>query len=223
MEKKEKSTVRVVRSEVECGFCLGAVILAAGRSERMGRPKLLLPWGATSVLGHLIEQWRKLGAQQIAVVCAAGDAGMQAELDRLKFPIEYRIFNEAPEQGMFSSIQCAARWSGWQTGLTHWAIVLGDQPHLNWETLHRVVDVGAAHPMKVCQPRQGGRRRHPVVLPKKVFERLADSAATDLKEFLDQCDSVFCDQKDEGLAFDINRPEEYQRALKVYFQPGKTS
>src|SRR5437764_10462403 len=114
MQKKGKSTVRVARREAERGFCLGAVILAAGRSSRMGRPKLLLPWGATSALGHLIEQWRKLGAHQIAVVCAAGDTGMQAELDRLKFPIECRIFNEAPERGMFSSIQCAARWSGWQ-------------------------------------------------------------------------------------------------------------
>ena len=36
---------------------VGVVILAAGRSRRMGKPKLLLPWGETSVLGHLIRQW----------------------------------------------------------------------------------------------------------------------------------------------------------------------
>ena len=46
----------------ERSFSVGVVILAAGRSARMGRPKLLLPWGETSVLGHLIKQWQALGA-----------------------------------------------------------------------------------------------------------------------------------------------------------------
>ena len=37
---------------------LGVIILAAGASERMGRPKLLLPWGKSTVLAHLLAQWR---------------------------------------------------------------------------------------------------------------------------------------------------------------------
>ena len=110
-------------------FFLGVVLLAAGRSTRMGKPKLLLPWGRTSVLGHLIKQWKALGAKQIAVVCAPDDGAMRVELDRLGFPVQDRIINPAPDRGMFSSIQCAAQWSGWQAALTHWAIVLGDQPH----------------------------------------------------------------------------------------------
>ena len=32
-----------------------AIILAAGRSRRMGQPKMLLPWGETTVLGHVIQ------------------------------------------------------------------------------------------------------------------------------------------------------------------------
>src|SRR5436190_23101893 len=103
---------------------LGIVILAAGRSQRMGRPKLLLCWGRTSVLGHLVGQWQNLGAAQITVVCAAGDASLETELDRIKFPGEQRITNTAPERGMFSSIQCAAQWQGWNPGLTHFVIAL---------------------------------------------------------------------------------------------------
>ena len=38
------------------------MILGAGASSRMGQPKLLLPWGATSVLGHQISTWQVLGA-----------------------------------------------------------------------------------------------------------------------------------------------------------------
>src|SRR5438105_331727 len=109
---------------------LGVIILAAGRSSRMGRPKLLLPWGNTSVLGHLLNCWTQLPATQIAVICAPSDDAIQAELNRLAFPLERRVFNPEPERGMFSSIQCAARWAGWKTTLTHWTIVLGDQPHL---------------------------------------------------------------------------------------------
>ncbi|HOW79579.1 MAG TPA: NTP transferase domain-containing protein, partial [Verrucomicrobiota bacterium] len=74
---------------------LGVVLLAAGRSARMGKPKLLLPWGGTSVLGHLIRQWQSLGAAQLSVVCAAGDSALAAELDRLGFPAENRILNPA--------------------------------------------------------------------------------------------------------------------------------
>src|SRR5262245_31955866 len=115
----------------ETTISLGVVILGAGRSERMGRPKLLLPWGKTSVLGHLIGQWEGLGAKQIAVVCAEGDSAMHAELNRLEVPHVGRSLNPAPGRGMFSSIRCAAEWSGWRDGLTHWVIVLGDQPHLS--------------------------------------------------------------------------------------------
>ncbi len=150
----------------------------------MGQPKLLLPWGETSILGHLIKQWQQLHCKQIAVVCSQGDAGINLELDRLKFPKSARVINPHLERGMFSSIQCAAEWEGWQRVLTHWAIVLGDQPHLRFETLQAVVDFSAANPGKVCQPRKDGHRYHPVVLPKNAFERLARYTGIDLKEFL---------------------------------------
>ena len=100
-------------------LAVGVIILAAGRSQRMGRPKMLLPWGETSVLGHLISQWQALGARQVAVVGALDDSGIASELDRLGFPSQRRIFNPSPEDGMFSSIQCAAQWTGWEPMLTH--------------------------------------------------------------------------------------------------------
>src|SRR6266850_1454192 len=133
-------------------FNLAALLLAAGRSTRMGRPKLLLPWGKTSVLGHLIDQWQVLQAEQIAVVCAADDLLIQAELDRLGFSANYRIVNPAPDRGMLSSIQCAAQWPGWRADLTHWAIVLGDQPHISHETLQTIVSFSAANPERLCLP-----------------------------------------------------------------------
>ena len=72
-------------------IALGVVILGAGASSRMGRPKLLLPWGDTSIVGHLIRQWHLLGAEQIAIVCRAGDKPLTDELNRLDFPPTARI------------------------------------------------------------------------------------------------------------------------------------
>jgi molybdenum cofactor cytidylyltransferase len=194
----------------------GVVILAAGRSARMGKPKLLLPWGRTSVLGHLIEQWRALRSRQIAVVCAPGNQPIQAELDRLGFPTQDRIVNPAPQHGMFSSIRCAAQWPGWQEVLTYWAIALGDQPHLQRQTLRRVLDFTAAHPASACQPARRGHGRHPVLLPKALFRRIANSTAATLKEFLAARPRqvALCELDDPALDLDIDLPEDYQNALR---------
>ena len=198
-------------------FALGVIILAAGRSARMGKPKLLLPWGETSVLGHLIEEWRALHAKQIAVVCAPVDQAIQAELDRLGFEEKNQVINPAPERGMFSSIQCAAQWPGWQAGLTHWAIVLGDQPHLQRQTLRQVLDFSAAQPGSVCQPSRHGHGRHPVLLPQAVFRQVAGSTAATLKEFLGVRPRpvALCELNDPGLDLDIDRPEDYRKALEL--------
>jgi len=205
-----------------------AVLLAAGRSKRMGRPKMLLPWGQTSVIGHLLRQWRELKAAQIAVVCAEGDQALAGELDRLSFPIEDRIYNPMPDHGMFSSVKCAAKWTGWETvsvgkasippaPLTHWAIVLGDQPHLRPQTLQTLVAFTAAHPQSICLPRSGGHRRHPVFLPRQFWFQLANSSTRDLKEFLDLHaeQTAICDLADAGLELDIDYPEDYKRAVEM--------
>src|SRR4051812_14994449 len=86
----------------------GVVLLAAGASSRMGQPKLLLPWGSTSVLGHLVRQWRALQAFRVTVVHAPGDEALRREFDRLQISERDRIANAAPARGMFSSIQAAA-------------------------------------------------------------------------------------------------------------------
>jgi molybdenum cofactor cytidylyltransferase len=207
------------RSEFEAmnssPFSFGAVVLAAGRSSRMGQPKLLLPWGTTSIIGHLLDQWQKQGARQIAVVCAEEDTAIKTELDRLEFPIAQRITNPTPERGMFSSIQCAAGWQGWQSILTHWAIVLGDQPHLQFKTLQTIIDFSAANPDKVCQPRKDGHRYHPVVLPLEAFKQMANTEAANLKDFLVTCETAYCEMTDAGLELDIDRPEDYQKAQRL--------
>ncbi len=82
---------------------LGVIILGAGASSRMGRAKLLLPWGDTTIIGQIIRQWRELGIGQITVVLRPNDVPLNAELDHLDLPKADRIENPQPERGMFSS------------------------------------------------------------------------------------------------------------------------
>lgn len=200
-------------------FSLGAIILAAGRSSRMGRSKLLLPWGETTVLGHSLNLSARLPAAQVAVVHAPADAAIEAELNRLRFPGENRIVNPEPNRGMFSSVQCAARWPGWHATLTHWAIMLGDQPHLQPATLSALAEFSCRHHGTICQPSRRGHPRHPVLLPRDVFVELEGSAAVTLKEFLQsRSANVKCIEFDDpGLDLDLDTMADYQTALQLAF------
>jgi molybdenum cofactor cytidylyltransferase len=193
---------------------LGVIILAAGASSRMGRPKLLLPWNGTTIIGHLISQWHSLEVMQIAVVLRPDDVGMATELDRLGFSKTGRIYNPEPERGMFSSILCAAGWEGWRPEISNWAIVLGDQPHLRMETLRKLVDFCTLNADAVCQPAYEGRAAHPVILPRAIFRELKDSQTVSLKEFLNlgAFRSVQYVINDPGLALDLDTPEDYKQA-----------
>jgi molybdenum cofactor cytidylyltransferase len=194
---------------------LGTVLLGAGSSSRMGQPKLLLPWGATSVLGHHLILWRQLGATQVAVVCPPQPHPVHDELNHLQFSAADRIINPRPELGMFSSIQCAARWPDWTRSLTHWALVLGDQPHLPIAVLRLFLDFAAVNPQRVAQPSRGGRARHPVILPAAIFHRLACSTTAHLQEFLHSLPEpvALCEIDHPALDLDLDTPADYQRAL----------
>ncbi len=197
---------------------LGVVILAAGASSRMGRPKLLLPWVGTSVLGYLLRVWQEVGATQTAVVLDAANVLLAAELDRLGFAAENRITNPQPERGMFSSIQCTAKWHGWHDDITHWAITLGDQPHVRAETLRALIEFAARNPAAICQPSRNGRGRHPVVLPAPAFRRLANSTHENLRLFLRAAPEavMFCESGDAGLDLDLDTVPDYERALREF-------
>jgi molybdenum cofactor cytidylyltransferase len=183
----------------------------------MGRPKLLLPWADTSVVGHLTRQWQALDAGQIAIVVRSKDHELEAELDRLGCPTRDRIENPQPERGMFSSILRAANWDGWKPNLNAWVIVLGDQPHLRVETLRALLDVHSDHPDTICQPSYDGRARHPVLLPRRAFLELRDSRAETFSEFLQQttCARIERAIDDPGLVLDLDRPEDYGRAVSL--------
>lgn len=203
---------------MKTSLAFGVVILGAGASSRMGRPKLLLPWRDTTIIGHIIRQWQELSAKQIVIVHRPNDTLMAAELNSLGFSQSDRIENPQPEQGMFSSIRCAANWNGWKEDIASQVIVLGDQPHLPLDVLRAFLKFHQENPDSVCQPEFEGRLRHPVVMPRKVFDQLERTPAGTLKDFLKLIPRpiVQYPTNEAGLSLDVDTPEDYKEVLSQF-------
>lgn len=195
----------------------GVAILAAGKSSRMGRPKMLLSWGGTTVLGHQVAAWKQAGVAQVAVVIAVGDTLIGRELDTIGIAAEDRIVNPDVDRGMFSSIQCAAAWAGWEAGLSHVVIALGDQPQLRLQTLRLLIEAAQKEPDNIWQPAFEGAAKHPVVLPKELFLQLGRCNHQNLREALDSMkDRIrLVELADPGLNLDIDSPADYEKAVRL--------
>src|SRR6185295_2409316 len=89
-----------------------AIILAAGQSTRMGSPKMLLPWGKTTVIEHVISVFENAGIDDILVVTGAAQAQVEDILAecRKRHPVR-SVYNKNYASGeMLSSIQCGLRY-----------------------------------------------------------------------------------------------------------------
>jgi molybdenum cofactor cytidylyltransferase len=196
---------------------LAAIILGAGRSRRMGKPKLLLPWHGSTIIAHEIETWRQLWAD-VRVACGPRPDPVQDELDRLDFSESSRIVNPNPDDGMFSSIRCAARMQ-WPEDTTHFGIILGDQPHIKKTTLQKLLHLAEEEFGSICQPQHDGKFCHPVILPRQFFVQLAGTKAERLCDFLASQQVEPCELNDAGLELDINVADDYEAALRIEQQP----
>src|SRR4051812_25373898 len=86
---------------------IAAIVPAAGRSERMGRPKLLLPVGGISVIARVVTALRKGGVDVVVVVVpgtvVAGAAELAAEAETSG---AYVVIADPPPRDMRASVEC---------------------------------------------------------------------------------------------------------------------
>ncbi len=145
---------------------LAAVVLAAGASTRMGRPKALLRWRGRPFVWHVLEQARVAGACPVVVVEGA-----------VALPIEALgqatvVRNEAWAEGPLGSLHVGLR-ALIDAGVHAPVLVLTvDRPHLHADTLRALATAVAAEPHAVWQPRRGERRGHPIVYPSDLVPAL---------------------------------------------------
>ncbi len=136
-----------------------AVLLAAGDSERMGRPKALLPWHGQPLLSHQLQQIQKSRVDECVVVLGRGTDRLAALVRPTLRPgwKAREVFNPHPEAGKSGSIVAglAAIWSRPDGVL----IASIDQP-----LDHRLLDALIAAAEEEWQ-RSGAAGRHTIVLP----------------------------------------------------------
>src|SRR2546428_13979091 len=110
---------------------VSAIVLAAGRSSRMGRPKMTLPFGSSTILETVIEALEESEIRDVTVV-------LGHHWEQVYPVIQHRdvqvVVNPRPERGMLSS----AQWGVAQLRDDSDAILfaLGDQPQLQPETVN---------------------------------------------------------------------------------------
>lgn len=149
---------------------IAAIVLAAGASSRMGRPKMLLPArGGKSVLAASVEPLLDAGLDRVVVVlgCEAGRVEREAALP--EDPRLSVVVNDRWREGMSSSLargvsECADAEAA--------LVALGDQPGITAERVRRVL--AAYGPgVRLVVPVHGSQPGHPVLFARELFAELA--------------------------------------------------
>lgn len=191
---------------------IGAVILAAGESRRMGQPKMLLPWGTGTVIRHVCQQVVSSGVYEIVVVAGRWHDEIQAQLADLPVRV---IFNHEYEDGeMLSSLQ-AGILALWHTS-DACMVVLGDQPAIQPAIISQVAEAFYQRRGKIVAPSFNQRRGHPIVLDRVFWQPILDlpsgTAPRDLiRAHEDQVYHLTVDS--DTILNDIDTPDDYRRAL----------
>jgi molybdenum cofactor cytidylyltransferase len=148
-----------------------ALILAAGASSRMGRPKQLLTFRGRSLLRRTIDAACEGGCRRVIVVLGAHAELVQAECDLL--PAELCI-NENWRQGLAESIRCGIGLLRSHGELPRAALLMAcDQPLVSGSLVSRLCDAFDDAPGRMVACEYGGTVGVPALFEKECFDRLA--------------------------------------------------
>lgn len=187
-----------------------AIILAAGQSKRMGQPKMLIPWGKTTVLGQVIHTFQAAGIEDLLVITG----GDREQVEALVGNSARTVFNPNYADGdMLSSIQAgvAALGPGMQAAL----IGLGDQPHVQAGSVRLVADGYAKTGASIVVPSFHMRRGHPWLVARPHWEEIRRMPLSESpRDFLKRhaIEIRYVEVGDPGILKDLDTPEDYLKS-----------
>jgi len=194
---------------------LGAIVLAAGMSRRMGCPKLLLPWAdGRTILEHLIMQLLLARVHHITVVtghCAA-------ETGRIARKYDVRVVhNPRHATGeMLSSLQAGLASLPPQIG---GALVLpGDQPRITPRVINQVLMGWAEGRGRIVAPVHAGRRGHPVLFERRFWREILELPAGQApREILRRRrdELALVEVANDCVLSDVDTPADYERERRL--------
>jgi molybdenum cofactor cytidylyltransferase len=148
------------------GFVAG-LVLGAGGSSRLGRPKQLLPFAGTTLLGHVVSVARSCRFDQLVVAIGAAAEDVRGAVDLDGADV---VVNDAYGSGCSSSIAAALAVIDPRCELL--VLMLGDQPGVTASTVAALVAGIGDAPLAVCRYQDG--LGHPIAFDRSCFAELAD-------------------------------------------------
>ena len=192
-----------------------AIVLAAGRSSRMGRPKALLPIGGAgqTFLSRILTTLRRAEVDDLLVVVGYEAEAVIASLGALDFPIRV-VENRDYQRGQLTSLQ-AGLLAADRPGVRGVLVTLVDVPLVTADTVRLVLEAYRRHrPAAVVRPVSGARHGHPVVFDRTLFDELrAADPALGAKPVVRAhlAATVDVPVEDEAAFLDIDTREDYER------------
>ena len=192
---------------------IGAVILAAGQSRRMGRNKMLLPFGVSTVLETIVTE--VIACEAVAdVVVVTGHEPDRISALLASYPARC-VFNSAYARAeMLVSLQVGLRALAEEVQAA--LLVPGDHPRLRRDIIQRVID--AYQPGALVIPSYRMKRGHPILIDRVWWaELLALPETATLRGFIraheDHIHYVVVDT--DSVLKDVDTPEEYDDLLRA--------
>lgn len=186
------------------------VVLAAGGSSRLGRPKQLLEWHGAPLVRHVARQALATGLSPVVVVTGAKADQVKAAVQGL--PVSF-AHNPAWESGQASSVQVGVRALPTECGAA--IFLLSDQPQVPSDLLGALVRTHAGSLSPLVAPRVHGQRANPVLFDAALFPELlllsGDSGGRSLFSDPQRFPVQWIDWDDPDLLLDVDTPADYRR------------
>jgi molybdenum cofactor cytidylyltransferase len=145
---------------------VSGLVLAAGGSSRLGRPKQLLPYRGTTLLDWVVSTARGCGFDQLLVAVGGAAEDVRDAVDLSGADV---VSNEAYGTGCSSSI--AAALGALDPGCDVLVLLLGDQPGVDPGTVRALLAGRGDAPLAVCRYDDG--RGHPFAFARPLFGELS--------------------------------------------------
>lgn len=193
---------------------IGAVILAAGVSQRMGSPKQLLPFNGNSLLRHAVLTALGSRCQPVVVVLGALAEKLQSEVSDLPVTI---IENRVWAEGMGSSIRTGiAALEGISEHLAGALLMLCDQPYVTSQTLDQLISVYEESKPLAVASEYAGSLGAPALFSHELFAELAAlKNAEGAKQILKRHEQDVLRLSVPEAVWDVDTPADYERLIQT--------
>ena len=193
---------------------IAAVVLSAGESSRMGRPKALLPIEGETFIGRIVGSLKRTQVGKILVVLGHNADQLAAAIGAL--PVEILI-NPNYQLGQLSSLQVAVRNLLSDPDCEGMLVHLVDHPYIDASLVDRMIRQFYESKKDIVVPRCRGKRGHPVLFSRRLFGELLDAPMDQGAKAVVNAHgdaTLEIETDDEGITVDIDTPELYRQHVK---------